>query len=166
MLAFLTHGTMTGWDLDGLVELSIGNFWNVTRSQIYRELRVLAERGYVEVGDTGPRDRVPYTITDAGREAFEAWIASDPGPDLIRSPFMLKFFFAALLDEETLRRFVDNHRASHERYLAYYRELLPSIVRSDPAPAHVVRFAIVFEESLLAWLDAIPWGRLAAEDLD
>src|SRR2546426_1034368 len=79
---------------------------------------------------------------------------------------LLKFFFAALLDEETLRRFVDIHRAAHEQYLAYFRDLLPKIVRSDPAPAHVLRFAMVFEESLLAWLDSIPWGRLAAEDLD
>ena len=166
LLGFLHRGSMSGWDLAQTVAATIGNFWNVTRSQIYRELRVLAERGYVEVGDTGPRDRVPYTITEAGREAFEAWIASDPGPDLIRSPFMLKFFFAALLDEETLRRFVDIHRAAHEQYLAYFRDLLPKIVRSDPAPAHVLRFAMVFEESLLAWLDSIPWGRLAAEDLD
>ena len=37
---------------------------------------------------------------------------------------------------------------------------------SDPAPAHVVRLAITYEEGMLNWLDAIPWGKLAAEDLD
>src|SRR2546429_256493 len=44
LLGFLRAGPMTGWDLDQRVKLSIGNFWNVTRSQIYRELRVLTER--------------------------------------------------------------------------------------------------------------------------
>ena len=166
LLGFLYWRSMSGGEIVAAVEASVGHFWNVTRSQIYRELQALARAALVEVGEVGPRRRCPYTITDSGREAFLVWLRQDPGPDLIRSPFMLKFFFGALLDEETLRRFVDIHRTKHERYLAYYRDLLPKIVRSDPAPAHVVRFAMVFEESLLAWLDTIPFGRLAAEDLD
>jgi len=166
LLGFLYWRSMSGGEIVAAVEASVGHFWNVTRSQIYRELQALARAGLVEVGELGPRRRCPYTIREKGREAFLVWLRQDPGPDLIRSPFMLKFFFAALLDEETLRRFVDIHRAAHEQYLAYFRDLLPKIVRSDPAPAHVLRFAMVFEESLLAWLDSIPWGRLAAEDLD
>ncbi|MBV8160258.1 MAG: hypothetical protein JO265_04985, partial [Acidimicrobiia bacterium] len=32
LLGFLDLGPMTGWDLDRWVQISIGNFWNVTRS--------------------------------------------------------------------------------------------------------------------------------------
>jgi len=85
LLGYLDLGPMTGWDLDRFVQASIGNFWNVTRSQIYRELRTLTERGYVKAGTTGPRDRVPYAITNAGRKAFKHWIAQPPPPDVIRS---------------------------------------------------------------------------------
>ena len=42
-----------------LVETTIGDFWNVTRSQIYRELRSLEELGLVEAGETGARERRP-----------------------------------------------------------------------------------------------------------
>jgi DNA-binding PadR family transcriptional regulator len=157
---------MSGGEIVSAVEASVGHFWNVTRSQIYRELQALAGAGLVELGEVGPRRRAPYAITDKGREAFLAWLEIDPGPDVIRSPFLLKFFFGALLSEETLRRFVGKVRPRHEEALDYYRNLLPVIVRSDPAPAHVVRFAITFEEGMLNWLDAIPWGKLAAEDLD
>jgi len=156
---------MSGGEIVAAVEMSVGHFWNITRSQIYRELHALATAGFVELGEVGPRRRSPYAITDRGREAFLAWLERDPGPDLIRSPFLLKFFFAPLLPEETLRRFVDIIRPQHEEALAYYRNLLPAIARTDPAPAHVVRFAITFEEGILNWLDAIPWGHLAAEDL-
>jgi len=166
LLGFLYWRPMSGGEIVAAVEGSVGHFWNVTRSQIYRELQSLAQGGLVELGEIGPRRRRPYAITEEGRRVFLAWLEQDPGPDLIRSPFMLKFFFAALLPEETLRRFVDLVRPRHEQALGFYRSLLPMITRTDPAPAHVVRFGITFEEGLLAWIDGIPWGRLAAEDLE
>src|SRR5436305_2115796 len=92
LLGFLHLGSMTGWDLDQWVRNSIGNFWNVTRSQIYRELRTLTDRGYVEAGAAGRRDRVPYTITESGRAAFRDWIAQSPPPDVIRSRLLLTVF--------------------------------------------------------------------------
>src|SRR5207302_10176199 len=69
LLGFLHQGPMAGWDLAQLVETTIGDFWNVTRSQIYRELRSLQDIGLVEAGEAGVRERLPYSITDAGREA-------------------------------------------------------------------------------------------------
>jgi DNA-binding PadR family transcriptional regulator len=166
LLGFLYWRTMSGGEIVSAVEMSVGHFWNVTRSQIYRELQALSMAGLVEVGEIGPRRRAPYSITARGREAFLAWLEIDPGPDVMRSPFLLKFFFGALLSEETLRRFVGTVRPRHEEALQYYRNLLPAIVRTDPAPAHVVRLAITYEEGMLRWLDSIPWGKLAAEDLD
>lgn len=162
LLGYLYWRPMSGGEIVAAVEGSVGHFWNVTRSQIYRELQALDAAGLVAVGETGPRRRRPYAITEAGRAAVLAWLHQDPGPDLIRSPFLLKFFFAALLEPDTLRRFVEARRSEVAASLAYFRELLPGIEVSDPAPAHVVRFGIAFEESVLAWLDAIPWQHLAA----
>jgi DNA-binding PadR family transcriptional regulator len=155
LLGFLTHGTMTGWDLDGLVELSIGNFWNVTRSQIYRELRVLAERGFVEVGAPGPRDRVPYTITDAGRDAFAAWIASDPGPDLIRSRLLLTVFFGDQLPPGRMGEILDEARRSHAGTLKVYEDLLPHVTEHDRFQAATLRFGIAYERAFVDWIDGL-----------
>src|ERR1041384_6177762 len=113
LLGFLTHGTMTGWDLDGLVELSIGNFWNVTRSQIYRELRVLAERGLVEVGDPGPRDRTPYTITASAREPSTACTAPTPGANPIRSRLLLTVSFGSQPPKDRLAEILAESRRAH-----------------------------------------------------
>src|SRR3954453_21321284 len=103
LLGYLDVGPMTGWDLDVFVQGSIGNFWNVTRSQIYRELQTLTELGYVKAGTSGPRDRVPYAITAAGRRALKKWIAHPPPADVIRSRLLLTVFFGHHLEPARLR---------------------------------------------------------------
>src|SRR4051794_12814122 len=114
LLGYLDLGPMTGWDLDQWVRASIGNFWNVTRSQIYRELRTLTERGYVKAGTSGPRDRIPYAITNKGRKAFKEWLSQPPPPDVIRSRLLLTVFFADHLPAGRLREIVTTERQRHQ----------------------------------------------------
>src|SRR5688572_14084574 len=131
LLGFLSEGPMTGWELDAAVEGSIANFWNVTRSQVYRELRTLAELGYVEAGDAGPRDRRPYAITDAGREAFSAWIVRDPGSPIVRMPLLLTVFFGRHLPPERLAEIVDRELAGGEGALLKF-ESMQKAYAADP----------------------------------
>ncbi len=101
---------MTGWDLAATAETAIGNFWSLTRSHVYRELATMAEPGLVGAQPAGPRDRRPYRLTDAGREAFAAWIDREPGPENIRFPLLLTIEFGRHLEPERLAAFVHAHR--------------------------------------------------------
>jgi DNA-binding PadR family transcriptional regulator len=157
LLGFLHHGAMTGWDLARTVEGSIGYFWNVTRSQVYRELGRLEASGLVAMGATGARDKRPFSITAEGRAAFTAWIRRDPGPELIRFPLLLTLFFGEFLDPRDVGRFLAAHRAEHERRLAEYREFLAALAESDPYAVATVRFGVAYEEAVLAWFDSLPW---------
>ena len=94
LLGLLHDGPMTGWELIGCAQARIGEFWSLTQSQVYRELSAMAERGLVDVGPPGPRDRKPYALTDAGRAAFADWVAQPPGPDQVRIPLLLTIAFA------------------------------------------------------------------------
>jgi DNA-binding PadR family transcriptional regulator len=154
LLGFLHMGPLTGWDLDAWVRESIGNFWNVTRSQVYRELRSLAERGLVEAGDPGRRDRTPYTITERGKEAFSEWIAGDPGPDLIRSRLLLTVFFGNHLERPRLFEMLAAKRTEHEARLAAYRELEPALTTERYMRA-TLRFGLRYEEAMLDWLQEL-----------
>ena len=157
LLGFLeSYGPMSGYDIVGMVEGSIGYFWNVTRSQVYRELNRLAEAELVEMGESGARARRPYTITGAGRRAFLNWLALPPGPDIIRLPFLLRYFFGQHLDPQTLRAFVDLHRPQHEQRLQYFRSLIPKLAEDQPFMAHVAELGVAYEETILAWFDTIP----------
>ncbi|MBV8235096.1 MAG: PadR family transcriptional regulator [Acidimicrobiia bacterium] len=156
LLGYLDLGPMTGWDLDRWVQLSIGNFWNVTRSQIYRELRTLTERGYVEAGASGPRDRVPYAITDAGRAAFKEWIGQAPPPEVIRSRLLLTVFFANHLPQGRLQEIVHAERRRHSATLDRYLALEPQLATPDMRfPLATLHFGIRFEHATLEFLDEV-----------
>lgn len=159
LLGFLQRGPMSGWQVVQVSELELCDFWNLNRSQVYRELARLAERGFVEAGEKGVRDQVPYAITDAGRAAFRDWLHEDPGPEINRSPIHLKLTFAEHLDEETLDRFVRISRRRNEERLDHYRQLERRIGQdARPNAAFLVRSGITWREGLLSWLDSLPWG--------
>ncbi|HUY43569.1 MAG TPA: PadR family transcriptional regulator [Acidimicrobiales bacterium] len=155
ILGFLEmSGPMTGWDLDQMIDTSIGNFWNVTRSQIYRELRELVARGYVVQGPPGPRSRLVHEITDEGRSAFRTWLACDPGPDVIRNRLLLTIFFGDYLEEDRRREILLDQRVSHVVNLTRYQELQHEIGTTG-AMASTLRFGITYEEALIAWIDSL-----------
>ena len=162
LLGYLDLGPMTGWDLDQWVSASIGNFWNVTRSQIYRELRTLTERGYVKAGTTGPRDRVPYAITAAGRKAFQRWIAQPPPPDVIRSRLLLTIFFGHHLSPSRLREIAQAERQRHRETLDRYLALEPQLAADADQrfPLATLRFGVRYERAMIESLDEL------LEDLD
>ncbi len=66
LLGFLLEGPMTGWDIVAAVEGSIGYFWNLTRSQVYRELPALAEAGIELVGENRAQDLVAKAAAHPG----------------------------------------------------------------------------------------------------
>jgi len=158
VLGFLLDGPRAGWDIATAIEGSLGDFWNVTRSQIYRELRTLTGHGLVEPGQTGARDRRPYTITADGRAAFIAWLEQEPGDDVVRIPLLLELFFADRLDDATLGRHVAVHRARHAGRLDRYRQLAALAEAAGDHRAHLLRYGILHEEAVLAWFDTLPWG--------
>jgi DNA-binding PadR family transcriptional regulator len=158
LLGFLHERPRTGWEIQEAVEGSIGNFWNVTRSQVYRELRSLEQQGLVEAGETGARDRRPYTLTESGRTAFARWIAREPGPELIRHPLLLSVFFGQYVDPALLRRHLVLHRAQHEQRLAHYEELHEAIkdMPGEQFPVYALRYGIEYERGVLRWMDELP----------
>src|SRR5438270_3582706 len=109
LLGFLHEGPKTGWDLLQEVSAGLQRFWNVTSSHVYRELKVLDDRGLIAAGSPGRRESRPYAITPAGRKAFAAWIAEEPGQEQIRFPLLVTLWFGKHLDRRTLRRFLASH---------------------------------------------------------
>jgi DNA-binding PadR family transcriptional regulator len=156
LLGFLHQSPMTGWELAQAVDNSIGQFWNVTRSQIYRELKTLDRLGLVQMGKSGARERRPYTISEAGRLAFSGWISREPGPELIRFPLLLTIFFGEHVEPSRLDRFLRIHRLEHERRLEQYRQFDEALAGTSTSRRNTVRFGILYEEAVLAWFDSLP----------
>lgn len=152
---------MTGWDLVQTIERSVGYFWNVTRSQVYRELKTLAELGLVAAGKSGSRDRVPYSITAAGHRAFDAWIAEKPGPELLRMPIVVQVFFGASVQPEVLSQHLEEVREEHATRLEAYEALASSV--SEPYQRATLDLGLAFEKMVLKWLATLPEVQIAAK---
>jgi DNA-binding PadR family transcriptional regulator len=159
LLGFLHSGPLSGWDLLVTARTVIGQFWSITQSQVYRELAAMEGSGLIQARQSGPRDRRPYQLTDAGRGAFAAWISREPGPEQIRYPLLLTISFGAHLPAETLSRFVAAHRAAHADRLGEYegaREAAHDARDADPFALATLEFGIRYERAVLEWFDTLP----------
>ncbi|NGN63796.1 PadR family transcriptional regulator [Streptomyces sp. A7024] len=155
LLGFLHAGEASGYELVHTAQQLIGDFWSLTRSQVYRELAALDRRGLVEAGPAGPRSRQPYRLTDEGRAAFGAWLAEPPGTEQIRYPLLLTLAFGSALDRDRLMGFIAEHRTVHEKRLAGYREQRAAGC-PDRFTEATLAFGIRYEEGVLAWMDELP----------
>jgi DNA-binding PadR family transcriptional regulator len=156
LLGLLHEGPRTGGDLVTTARERFGSFFSVTRSQVYRELPALAEAGLVRLGKQGPRSSQQYVITAAGKKAFKAWLISEPGPDHLRSPLILRVVHAASLTPKQRGDLVGSAKASygaaHEAARASAKE------SDDPYAKAVAEFAVAHAKAVLKLLDAVPLG--------
>lgn len=135
LLGFLHDGPQSGWDLVATAEHAIGDFWSLTRSQVYRELVSMAQAGLIEGDEVGPRDRRPYRLTDAGRQAFQAWLEQEPGHEQIRYPLLLTLAFARHLHPDQVAEFLSCHRAVHAARLQAYHDERAAAEAAGATPA-------------------------------
>ena len=114
-------GEASPYDLKQAVSRSVGNFWSIPHSQIYREAARLEQGGYLSCrreSTAGGRPRKVYGLRQAGARELERWRQEPPEelPEL-RDPGLLKLFFGA-----DPRPLAEARRDAHKRKLAEYEE--------------------------------------------
>jgi DNA-binding PadR family transcriptional regulator len=102
ILGFLNYRPYTGYDLKKIFDTSVRHFWPADRSQIYRTLAQMRDKGWMEIEivhqDTRP-DRKLYHITPAGEEELRRWLLTPLPAEPNRSADMIQVFFAAQLSD-------------------------------------------------------------------
>lgn len=118
-------GEATPYELKGMVQGSVGNFWSLQHAQVYSEPERLAQAGYLdEERERSGRRRKRYRLTDKGRARLERWRA-EPSAGLteLRDPGLLQLFFGA-----DRRKLAAAQLKAHQERLDEYVELK----RQDP----------------------------------
>ena len=157
LLGFLHERPMSGWDLVATAQVLIGDFWTLTRSQVYRELAGMEAAGLVVAGPPGPCERRPFELTEAGRVAFREWLHRSPGPEHIRYPLLLTIALGRHLPPDRLAVFLADHRAVHEQRLERYRSLqIEAGDDLDPFALATLDFGTRYEAAVLDWFDHLP----------
>lgn len=157
ILGFLELEATSGYTLRQRFEGSVGSFWSVTQSQIYRELHALERDGKVaakrEAGEGAP-DRKVYALTSSGRDELHAWLREPLEPQQLRHPLLLKLVFASEVPPEELDEVLAKYEASLSATRAEYEGRLAakhifSLARSKREAA-IWRLSI---EHGLAWCE-------------
>ena len=130
VLGALTLGPMSGYDLKQFMDGSVRHFWSESFGQIYPILRRLESEELVtreSPSPAGRRERIVYTITEAGREALGRWVVEPARDQVGRVEVLLKLFFARNgppgTAEGLLRAFRTEHVTRLERYAALEHDL-------------------------------------------
>lgn len=159
VLALLTRGEMSGYDLQRAAEAAGGFFWAPTKSRIYAVLPQLVERGYAtsrEVQQTGRPNKQLYRLTKAGRAAVQCWLEEPPKFEPERAPMLLKLYFGDLLSGETL--------VSHLRHIRNEAAALKSRLEMQPADGDV--YAELASKHTLEWLRSLMrWAATAEKEV-
>lgn len=161
VLGLLSYGPLSGYALASLAEQSIGNFWTIAKSQVYRELARLEELGYVEGTDVRQEklpDKRMYELTNEGRSSLIEWL-NNPSPDKegtrMRSTFLLKVFFGNLMEPEQLLDMIRTHRDQAEQALERFDLILDQLSR-DPGAVYMLTTAKLGKrvtEATAEWAD-------------
>jgi DNA-binding PadR family transcriptional regulator len=154
LLGLLHDGPMTGGQLVAAAGEQLGSFFAVTRSQVYRELPVLASAGLLKKGKQGARSSQQYAITAAGRRSFTAWLRSGSASDAVRSPLVLRLMHAGSLTPAQRTELVDASRGAYTERLAQARAVARG--EKDPYRKATADFAVAHTRAMLRLLDAIP----------
>ncbi|WP_075739256.1 MULTISPECIES: PadR family transcriptional regulator [Actinoalloteichus] len=157
LLGLLHEGPMTGGELVAAARERFGVFFSVTRSQVYRELPVLAEEGLLKLGRQGPRSSQQYVITPVGRRAFRSWLNADVGQDSVRSPLVLRLAHSGSLTSRQRRKLVEGARPMAVARLDAAKAAAKA-ADGDPYAKAAADFAVGHSRALVKMVDAIPLG--------
>lgn len=114
LLALLHPGPSHGYQLRGDLEATVAGLWSVNIGQVYSTLQRLERDGLIVAAGAADADsRVPYRLTDAGREAVTRWFTDAlPRRDDVRDDLVLKVLLArrsGLLDPQVV---IDGQRTA------------------------------------------------------
>ena len=115
VLGLVSIRPMTGYELAGYAERSIGNFFPLTRSHIYSELDRLDGLGLLEATEiaqeNAPTKRV-HEITPAGSDELQRWLEGTMMSEgRSRNLFLVRIFFGDRTTPERLAALLNETRA-------------------------------------------------------
>lgn len=161
VMGLLSHGPLSGYGLAWLAEQSIGNFWTIAKSQVYRELTRLEELGYVKGTDV-TQEKLPnkrmYEMTAEGRSSLIEWLntsSQDKEGTKMRSTFLLKVFFGNLMEPEQLLEMIRKHRDQARQSLEKF-DIIMNQLSTDPGAVYMLTTAKLGKrvtEATAEWAD-------------
>ena len=159
LLGFLRHEPMHAYEIYLRLRhaKSLGLVWTLKQGHLYALLARLEDLGYL-IGDIQQQASRPprkvLALTDAGRDAYEEWLAEPVahGRDF-RLTFLAKLFFASQEGERHVSTLIARQRAACEQWLADLHQRIDTLTGDQRYERLVLAFRASQIEAILVWLD-------------
>lgn len=163
ILGLLSAEPMSGYDLAKWMDRGLGNIWSAHASQIYPELARMVEAGViVEVpGDTGPRRRRVYGISNEGAADLREWLATatlDPGG---RNEALLRSVLLGRLDPRSAALAFTTEAERHRERAALHEALR---AESEMAGSPLAPLRLAFDCGARIERALADWAQDAADE--
>ncbi|MFC0335861.1 helix-turn-helix transcriptional regulator [Paenibacillus sepulcri] len=109
ILGLLHRQPLSGYEIKQMLEMPLSFFFDASFGTIYPTLAKLEAQGFIikeNVIQDGRPNKNVYSLTDAGRQQFQAFLESPMEKDSFRSDFLVRMFFGEYMDTDTLTDWV------------------------------------------------------------
>lgn len=159
ILGVLLQGPATGYEIKALMGRSTVYFWRESDSTVYPMLKILAGDGKVtsEIAYVGKKKKEIFSITEVGREEFNAWLKAPTVEETPRNEFLLKLFF--ITDQKEIVRLFQERLEKVEGIREEYKKIEGRLEGVADSPQKTIRlkalrYGISLLESEIQWLNA------------
>lgn len=161
ILGLLSHESLTGYEIKKRMDTTLKFFWGASYGSIYPALSGLVNDGLVtkyETKESG-RDKIIYTITEAGREHLKEWLHAPVEKDELRYETLLKLFFGSEIGREGTLEHINNFKDKIEKELPVLQgmvNVLEQIKDTDNTHLHYLltaKFGVKVYKAYLEWCD-------------
>lgn len=161
ILGLLEHESLTGYEIKKIMNARLKFFWGASFGSIYPTLSGLVNDGLVTKFETkeNGRDKIIYTITEAGRGYLREWLNVPVEKDELRYETLLKLFFGNEIGREGTLKHIENFRDKTKKELPVLQEMADQLEQiKDTEDAHLyyllaARFGIKVYKAYLEWCD-------------
>lgn len=129
ILGLLSHESLTGYEIKKRIDTMLKYFWSGSYGSIYPTLSALVTDGLVTKNETveNGRDKIIYTITDAGRHHLKEWLAIPVTKDELRYETLLKLFFGSVAGTKISLEHIENFEEKIKNELIILRGAVMSL---------------------------------------
>ncbi len=123
IMAMLSMGPMSGYDIKKLLEERVTHFWNESYGQIYPILKLLQQEGLAEKTverQEGKPDRNVFELSAEGLEALRQWQRLPVAKEKRRIEIVLKLVFGSKVAHEDLILQIERFRDMEQEMLVFY----------------------------------------------
>jgi PadR family transcriptional regulator, regulatory protein AphA len=168
ILGMLALRPWTAYELTQQLRRSLSYCWPKAESVLYDEPKRLVQLGLATAHrePVGRRARTTYVITDEGRHALGAWLATPPSPPRLEFETMLRLLYADQGAKEDLLRAVRATRSWAELWSANGREQLRGYLADGgpfPERLHIIALFSSFYTDLFELI--VRWAELVEDEI-